>query len=165
MSNTTKRKATSKGSSKKPPLRAGHATDTDLTGARKIQVGGQVVDGKIIWFDEFPPLATTGERTTREVPGLPLEKMVCAQLSGDCLTNAHILDGDYAVIYQTEEIKDGQLAVVQPRHSIPLCKIFYREADGRIRLEARHPEFPPLYYQPNDVRIIGRVVRIERDFD
>lgn len=118
------------------------------------------------------PRVLAGMRNVREPEtARPEDRYAVGHVSGNCLTGVHICDGDYLVFLLTKEAEDGALVVA----TVPMqesksgkgifVKFFYREPDGRIRFESRHPDFPPKYCQPDEVEIIGRVVRIERDIE
>lgn len=101
-------------------------------------------------FEVFPSYGKKGER-------------YCSVfLSGDCLSHIGINDGDSAIVHMTKEVPHNALAVVVTRQS-PLVKFIHYERDGRVCLYTGAPDFVPMYFKESDVRIIGQIVRIERN--
>ncbi len=82
------------------------------------------------------------------------------QVRGTSMINAGILDGDTAIIEQSEIAENGQIVVALLDDSVTL-KRFVREA-SRIKLQAENPDFKPIYCQ--DVRILGKLAGIIRSY-
>lgn len=79
---------------------------------------------------------------------------------GASMVNAGILEGDLAIIEQTEMAAEGQIVVAVVDNAITL-KRFYREQD-RIRLQPENPDFQPIY--ASDVKIAGIMVGLVRTY-
>jgi hypothetical protein len=97
------------------------------------------------------------------VPGVTDNELAGFIVGGNMLEGAYICDGDLITVHLTSKVANNDLVIAQPRGCAPVVKFFYREPTGRIRLEARHPDCLPLYYAPDEIRIIGRVHRVTRD--
>ncbi len=82
------------------------------------------------------------------------------RVRGTSMINAGILDGDTAIIEQTEVADNGQIVVALLDDSVTL-KRFIKEA-SRIKLQAENPDFKPIYCQ--DVRILGKLAGIMRSY-
>ncbi len=82
------------------------------------------------------------------------------RVRGDSMKDAGILDGDTAVIEQSQTADDGEIVVAVIDDAVTL-KRFYRER-MRVRLVAENPEYPPIFTQ--DVRILGRLKGILRRY-
>ena len=76
------------------------------------------------------------------------------------MINAGILEGDLAVVEQTENAVDGQIVVAVIDDAITL-KRYYKESD-RIRLQPENPAFEPIYC--SNVRIVGILSNIVRTY-
>ena len=76
------------------------------------------------------------------------------------MINAGILEGDLAVVEQTESAVDGQIVVAVIDDAITL-KRYYKESD-RIRLQPENPAFEPIYC--SNVRIVGILSNIVRTY-
>ncbi len=90
----------------------------------------------------------------------PGKSYFALRVRGDSMINAGILNGDLAVIEQTNIAADGQIIVAVIDEAITL-KRFYREAE-RVRLQPENPAFQPIYCQ--DVRIVGVLSNIVRTY-
>jgi repressor LexA len=84
---------------------------------------------------------------------------------GDSMIGAHILDGDLALIRPQESAAPGEIVVALIDGEATL-KRFFRERDGRIRLQAENPAYPPIVLAPGDVDavIVGKLLRTVRRY-
>lgn len=90
----------------------------------------------------------------------PGKSYFALRVRGQSMVNAGILDGDLAVIEQSESAVDGQIIVAVIDDAITL-KRYYRETD-RIRLQPENPDFQPIFCK--DVRIVGILSNILRTY-
>ena len=88
----------------------------------------------------------------------PGKNYFALRVRGLSMINAGILDGDLAVVEQTETASDGQIIVAVVDDAITL-KRYYKETD-RIRLQPENPDFQAIYCQ--NVRIVGVLSNIVR---
>lgn len=79
---------------------------------------------------------------------------------GASILNAGILEGDLAIIEQSEMAEEGQIVVAVVENAITL-KRFYREQD-RVRLPPENPDFQPIY--SDNVKIAGIMVGLVRTY-
>lgn len=86
------------------------------------------------------------------------------QVKGNSMVEDHILDGDYIVVEQTQVANPGEIVVALVRDSEATLKRFYREANGKIRLQPANSEMHPLIVPAADVKIQGRVVSVLRKY-
>lgn len=100
----------------------------------------------------------------------PMERMqlrggtFLLRVRGDSMINDAILDGDLALIRPQSTAANGDIVVALLDGEATL-KRFYRERD-HIRLQPRNPNMPPIIVPAGeDLRIIGKVVRIIRDIE
>jgi len=84
------------------------------------------------------------------------------KVKGTSMIDAFVDDGDVVLIQPTAKVEDGEMAVVwlKTEQEVTLKKV-YHEA-GRIRLQPANKEMKPMYYQPEDVEIQGKVVGVLR---
>jgi repressor LexA len=84
------------------------------------------------------------------------------RVKGTSLIDALVDDGDIVLIQQTSTVEDGELAAVwlKTEQEVTLKKV-YHEA-GRIRLQPANKQMEPMYYQPEEVEIQGKVIGILR---
>lgn len=90
----------------------------------------------------------------------PGKKYFALRVRGQSMINAGILEGDLAIIEQTEVAADGQIVVAVLDDAITL-KRYYKEAE-RVRLQPENPDFQAIYCQ--DVRIAGVLSNIVRTY-
>lgn len=90
----------------------------------------------------------------------PGKSYFALRVRGASMINAGILEGDLAVIEQTESVFDGQIVVAVLEDAITL-KRYYRE-DSYVRLQPENPAFQPILC--NDVRIVGVLSSIVRTY-
>ncbi|MCQ2579476.1 MAG: transcriptional repressor LexA [Treponemataceae bacterium] len=79
-------------------------------------------------------------------------------VKGSSMINAGILDGDTALIQQSETAEDGEIVVVLLDDSATLKRYF--KEPSRVKLQSENPDFKPIYCQ--NVRILGRLSTIIR---
>ena len=80
------------------------------------------------------------------------------RVRGESMINAGIFDGDYIVVKEQHEARDGEIVVALIDDSATV-KTFYRERD-RIRLQPENDSMEPIYVE-NPI-ILGRVTALIR---
>ena len=80
---------------------------------------------------------------------------------GNSMINAGIYDGDFIVVKQQHEAKNGEIVVALLEDSATV-KRFFRE-DGRIRLQPENDEYAPIIC--DEIIILGKVVSLIRYFN
>jgi repressor LexA len=83
------------------------------------------------------------------------------QVKGNSMVEEGILDGDYVVIEQQEEAKNGDIVVALLDNGLATLKRYFREAT-RIRLEPANAQMAPIFTRK--VKIQGKVVGVVRRF-
>lgn len=83
------------------------------------------------------------------------------QVKGESMVDEGILDGDYVVVEEEQEVKDGDIVVAILENGLATLKKFFKEAT-RIRLEPANSNMSPIF--ATRVQIQGRVVGIIRRF-
>ncbi|MFA4827463.1 MAG: transcriptional repressor LexA [Candidatus Shapirobacteria bacterium] len=90
------------------------------------------------------------------------DKSYVLQAKGDSMVDDGILSGDFVVVKEQNEAKDGDIVVAVLRNGFATLKRFYREAN-RIRLQPANSTMSPMYVA--DVEIRGKVVAVIRQFN
>ncbi|HKJ05418.1 MAG TPA: transcriptional repressor LexA [Geopsychrobacteraceae bacterium] len=86
------------------------------------------------------------------------------RVRGDSMIDAHILDGDMAIIQPQTDAQDRDIVVVLLDGEATL-KRFFREP-GHIRLQPENADLEPILVRPDeDVQIVGKVTGIFRSLD
>jgi repressor LexA len=85
-------------------------------------------------------------------------------IHGDSMIEAGILDGDTIVVQRRDDARNGDIVVALAGDDESVdeatVKTFYREADGRIRLQPENAALEPIY--ADHVKILGKVVGVFR---
>jgi len=86
------------------------------------------------------------------------------RVKGDSMIEAGILDGDIVVVRKQDDARTGEIVVAlvgdDESGDEATVKTFYRESDGRVRLQPENSALEPLY--PPHVRILGKVTGVFR---
>jgi repressor LexA len=72
-----------------------------------------------------------------------------------------ILEGDYVVVEEQDEVKNGDIVVALLENGLATLKRYFKEAT-RIRLEPANSKMSPIFARK--VRIQGKVVGLIRRF-
>lgn len=84
------------------------------------------------------------------------------RVKGQSMIDAMIREGDIVVFHKQEVARDGEMvAVWLSERGETTLKYFYNEGD-RIRLQPAHPTMPPIYVNPAQCHIQGRVLSVIR---
>jgi repressor LexA len=83
---------------------------------------------------------------------------------GDSMVDAGILDGDTLVVQRAEAAENGEIVVVlagdDEAGDEATVKTFYRESNGRVRLQPENAAMEPIY--ADHVQVLGKVVGVFR---
>ena len=81
------------------------------------------------------------------------------------MIDAHIVDGDLAMVHPQERVEQGEIAAVLIRHEATI-KYFFMGKDS-IRLQPANPAMNPVFIEngKEEVRIIGKVTGIIRNME
>ncbi len=80
------------------------------------------------------------------------------------MIDEHIIDGDFVVVHGRQSADNGEMVIALVNGSEATVKKFYRERDGRIRLQPANETMNPIYVHENDISIQGIVVGVLRRF-
>lgn len=86
------------------------------------------------------------------------------RVRGDSMIEEHIRDGDYVVINDKQAADNGEMVIAMLDGAGATVKRYYRERDGRIRLQPANETMQPLFVHEDDVRIQGIVVGVLRRY-
>jgi repressor LexA len=86
------------------------------------------------------------------------------RITGDSMIDAGILDGDIVVVRKQSDARAGEIVVAlvgdDESADEATVKTFFRERDGRVRLQPENASLEPLY--PDHVEILGKVTGVFR---
>lgn len=86
------------------------------------------------------------------------------RVRGQSMIDAQINDGDMVVVNERQSADNGEMVIAMMHGNAATVKKFYRERDGRIRLQPANETMEPLYVHENDISIQGVVVGVLRRF-
>ena len=86
------------------------------------------------------------------------------QVTGDSMQDEGILDGDYVIVRRASTARAGERVVALLPNGETTLKSFYREPDGRIRLQPANDAFEPILCDEDQVEIRGVVVSLLRKY-
>jgi repressor LexA len=86
------------------------------------------------------------------------------RVRGDSMIDEQIRDGDFIVVNSRQTAENGEMVVALVGGDCATVKTFYREKDGRIRLQPANPTMLPFYYDAGEVEIQGIVVAVIRKY-
>ena len=86
------------------------------------------------------------------------------RVRGNSMIDEQIRDGDFVVIQERRSADNGEMVIALVNNAAATVKKFYRERDGRIRLQPANETMDPIYVNENDVTIQGIVVGVLRRY-
>ena len=86
------------------------------------------------------------------------------RVRGNSMIDEQIRDGDYVVVNERRSADNGETVIALVDNSAATVKKFYRERDGRIRLQPANETMSPIFVHENDVTIQGVVVGVMRRY-
>jgi repressor LexA len=66
------------------------------------------------------------------------------RVDGDSMKDEGILDGDYVIVARRETANNGERVVALLPNGETTLKTFFKESNGKIRLQPANPEFAPI---------------------
>lgn len=86
------------------------------------------------------------------------------KVSGDSMMNVGIYDGDLILVEEAKTANNGEIvvAMINTFESEATVKTYYKEPDGRIRLQPENDYMMPMYFDKVD--IIGKIKGVFRFF-
>jgi len=99
---------------------------------------------------------------TRTLVKDPPENLFALKVQGDSMIDAMVNDGDIVVMKKQETARNGEMVAVwlADREETTL-KHFYLES-GRVRLQPANKSYQPIYADPKNVQVQGKVVLVVR---
>ncbi len=92
----------------------------------------------------------------------PHKNSYVLQVKGESMIEDGILDGDFVVIEETNQARNGDIVVAMIDNGVVTLKRFFREKD-RVRLEPANSTMQPIYSK--NVTIQGKVTSVIRKYN
>lgn len=86
------------------------------------------------------------------------------RVRGNSMIDEQIRDGDFVVVNERQSADNGEMVIAMLGGNSATVKKFYRERDGRIRLQPANETMSPIYVHENDISIQGVVVGVLRRY-
>ena len=128
-------------------------------GAAAVPLLGRVAAGLPLEAIESPESITVPEDMLRgRGPHYVL------RVRGDSMVDAQISDGDFVVVDRRQAAENGEMVIALVHGESATVKRFYRESNGRVRLQPANEAHMPQYYSERDVEVRGVVVGVIRKY-
>jgi repressor LexA len=133
------------------------AEENKPAGAVEIPLAGRIAAGQ--------PIEPEPEGETVAVPDLLTRKgqNYVLRVNGSSMIDDGIHDGDFVVVNRREKASNGEMVAALLNGEATL-KRFYREADGRIRLQPANERMSPIWVAEGDLKVQGVVVGLMRKY-
>ena len=86
------------------------------------------------------------------------------RVRGNSMIDEQIRDGDFVIVNEKHTADNGEMVIALIDGTSATVKKFYRERNGRIRLQPANESMNPIYVHENDISIQGIVVGVLRRF-
>ena len=135
------------------------AEEDRRAGAVEIPLAGRIAAGQPIEMenDADPEMVAVPEVLTRKGQNYVL------RVNGSSMIEDGIHDGDYVVVNRRERAANGEMVAALLNGEATL-KRFYRESDGRIRLQPANERMKPIWVAEGDLKVQGVVVGLMRKY-
>lgn len=91
-----------------------------------------------------------------------VEDLFALRVNGDSMIDAMVSHGDIVVMRKQTEARNGDMvAVWLPNNGTTTLKYFHNEGN-RVRLQPANPQMGPIYVDPGNVQVQGKVVMVVR---
>ncbi len=90
------------------------------------------------------------------------DDLFALRVNGDSMIDAMVNDGDFVIMRQQTEARNGDMVAVWLKNDgTTTLKHFFHEGE-RVRLQPANPTMGPIYVEPQNVQVQGRVVMVVR---
>jgi repressor LexA len=92
------------------------------------------------------------------------EDTFALQVRGESMVEDHICSGDFVLVEKTGSVRNGDIVVALVDNSEATLKRYYSEPDGRVRLQPANSAMAPIFVDPANLQIQGRVLAVMRKY-
>ncbi|GDX87135.1 LexA repressor [Gemmatimonadota bacterium] len=86
------------------------------------------------------------------------------RVRGQSMIDDQIRDGDLVVVNDRSSADNGEMVIAMLEGSSATVKRYYRERDGRIRLQPSNDQMAPIYVREDQMQVRGIVVGVLRRY-
>lgn len=144
------------------PRRSVNITAVENADVISIPMAGQIVASRPVEY-----FGNQDEGDAIEIPismlgTVPIEQVYALRVSGNSMIDAMISDGDTVILRSQQTADNGDMvAVWLSEDNETTLKYFYHEGK-RVRLQPANPTMDPIFVDPQQVNIQGRVLAVMR---
>lgn len=116
---------------------------------------------------DFPAFDEMIAVTQDIIPRSRADRMYALRVNGESMIDALINDGDIVVVEHQQEARNGDMvaAWLTEEKETTLKYFFHEEENHRVRLQPANPAYEPIYVQPANLQIQGKVVAVLRQVE
>ena len=92
------------------------------------------------------------------------ENTFALQVRGESMIEDHICGGDFVLVEKTDTVKNGDIVVALVGGTDATLKRYYLEPDGRVRLQPANSSMAPIFVDPSQLEIQGRLLAVMRKY-
>ncbi len=92
------------------------------------------------------------------------DKVFVLRVRGESMIDEQIRDGDYVICMKTDRAYNGQTVVALLDTGEATLKKYYREKDGRVRLQPANEAFEPMWIDEDKLQVQGHVIGVVRTY-
>lgn len=131
----------------------------------QVPIIGQIAAGEPIPVPSADTWDVTTSAETMEVPRDLVrgrEGVYALRVKGSSMVDAFINDSDIVLMQYVNVVENGEMAAIWLKaEKEATLKRFYAEP-GRVRLQPANEQMQPIYAEPEDIEIQGRVIAVIR---
>jgi repressor LexA len=86
------------------------------------------------------------------------------RVKGDSMVDDHICNGDYILVEGADTADNGEIVVALTGGTDATLKRFFREPNGKVRLQPANAQMDPIILPAREVKIQGRVIGVLRKY-
>ncbi len=86
------------------------------------------------------------------------------RVRGSSMVDEQIRDGDFIIVNSRQAADNGEMVVALVGGDSATVKKYYRERDGRTRLQPANPTMSPMFFAEDEVDIQGIVIGVIRKY-
>ena len=86
------------------------------------------------------------------------------EVRGESMIDDHICSGDFVLVEKGSSAHNGDIVVALLDNSEATLKRYYSEPDGRVRLQPANAAMAPIFVDPANLLIQGRVLAVMRKY-
>jgi repressor LexA len=86
------------------------------------------------------------------------------RVHGQSMIEDQIRDGDFVVVHDRQSADNGDMVIAMLDGGGATVKRYYRERDGRIRLQPSNEQMAPIYVREDEMQVRGIVVGVLRRY-